>query len=429
MSPYYIMADQTINLTGNDNQDDDNAVGPVPIQQDDDTSGVQPQAQAPAAGQPPQQASQPATMGGQVDQQLPQSPVGGQGMTDDGSQSMPQGQGKAEEASESMQQGDTAGQAVSQPPVSTVPSDKEPSADVLEKQDTDKAGTQQESDIPGSTATGPARPVTPPPMSPGVSPSISQQPTAIGTDDDDQSQTGSDSDADDALPQTDDIIEDEADSDDVDETGVQADDTIDATFPPVSQSVKPPAGSPKPGSGATVEPAETTQASDVPSIQKVPNPQPAVQPTPVQQTPVQPGVMPQVQAAPNTLPKSAPQQPKQGQEEPTPTVPGAQATDELLKQHEPIFVMPERIEMGQVVTVKVKVGMIPHPMEEGHYIQSVELFAGEKSLGKKEFKPGVDMQPEADFQVPLTAGTQLKAVALCNVHGKWEGTHSINAQS
>ncbi len=106
--------------------------------------------------------------------------------------------------------------------------------------------------------------------------------------------------------------------------------------------------------------------------------------------------------------------------------PTTSSPDENLKKtHEPIFVMPDRLEMGQVVNLKVKVGMIPHVMEEAHHIQSIELYANDKLINKVELNPNDNKVPEADFQVALAKGMQLKAVAYCNVHGKWESTKTI----
>ena len=67
------------------------------------------------------------------------------------------------------------------------------------------------------------------------------------------------------------------------------------------------------------------------------------------------------------------------------------------------------------VIVKVGDGIV-HPMEEGHYIQYIELFKDNNSIAKKELKPGD--KPEAEFEnVPLG---NLKAQELCNLHGLWE---------
>jgi superoxide reductase len=65
-------------------------------------------------------------------------------------------------------------------------------------------------------------------------------------------------------------------------------------------------------------------------------------------------------------------------------------------------------------TITVKVGSIPHPMEESHYIQWIELIA-DGTVYRKELKPG--QAPEATF--PITAA----AVAVreyCNIHGQWK---------
>ncbi|MFA5032475.1 MAG: desulfoferrodoxin [bacterium] len=65
-------------------------------------------------------------------------------------------------------------------------------------------------------------------------------------------------------------------------------------------------------------------------------------------------------------------------------------------------------------TVRVKVGSIPHPMEEKHYIEWVELITGEGTL-LKFLKPGD--KPEVEFEV--NSGT-VWARAYCNVHGFWK---------
>ncbi len=64
---------------------------------------------------------------------------------------------------------------------------------------------------------------------------------------------------------------------------------------------------------------------------------------------------------------------------------------------------------------KVKVGSIPHPMEEKHYIEWIELLANGKSY-RQFLKPGD--APEAVFKVQANTVT---AREHCNIHGLWEG--------
>ncbi len=64
--------------------------------------------------------------------------------------------------------------------------------------------------------------------------------------------------------------------------------------------------------------------------------------------------------------------------------------------------------------VKVKVGEVPHPMEEKHYIEWIEVLADGKSY-KKFLKPGD--APEAEFCVKAE---KIEARAYCNLHGLWK---------
>jgi superoxide reductase len=65
--------------------------------------------------------------------------------------------------------------------------------------------------------------------------------------------------------------------------------------------------------------------------------------------------------------------------------------------------------------VKVKVGSVPHPMEEKHYIEWVEIIEGGKAY-RQFLKPGDT--PEASFDIQ--AG-QVTAREYCNLHGLWKG--------
>jgi desulfoferrodoxin len=62
----------------------------------------------------------------------------------------------------------------------------------------------------------------------------------------------------------------------------------------------------------------------------------------------------------------------------------------------------------------IKVGSISHPMEESHYIEWIEIIAGDKAY-RKFLKPGV--APEADFCID---GKDASAREYCNLHGLWK---------
>lgn len=81
--------------------------------------------------------------------------------------------------------------------------------------------------------------------------------------------------------------------------------------------------------------------------------------------------------------------------------------DEGMEKHVPVI---EGTDDG----TKVKVGSIPHPMEEKHYIQWIEVIVDGKS--HKQFLVPGD-KPEAEFCV---VGENIIVREYCNLHGLWK---------
>jgi superoxide reductase len=80
--------------------------------------------------------------------------------------------------------------------------------------------------------------------------------------------------------------------------------------------------------------------------------------------------------------------------------------DASKEKHVPVI---EKIDGGY----RVKVGSVPHPMEEKHYIEWIEFVADGRAY--REFlKPG--QQPEAVFKIDAS---QVSAREYCNLHGLW----------
>lgn len=81
--------------------------------------------------------------------------------------------------------------------------------------------------------------------------------------------------------------------------------------------------------------------------------------------------------------------------------------DEGQEKHVPVI---EKTENG----VKVKVGSVPHPMEEDHHIEWIEVIADGK-VYRKFLKAGEN--PEAEFEIKAE---NIEAREYCNVHGLWK---------
>lgn len=104
----------------------------------------------------------------------------------------------------------------------------------------------------------------------------------------------------------------------------------------------------------------------------------------------------------------------------------ANMTD-MMRKHTPLVDIPGKLKLGEPFAVSIKVGGIDgveHPNLLGHWINWVELYAGERLLGRVEFAPVVS-QSEATLNIVLDEPTTLRALASCNLHGLWESTKTV----
>lgn len=81
--------------------------------------------------------------------------------------------------------------------------------------------------------------------------------------------------------------------------------------------------------------------------------------------------------------------------------------DASLEKHVPVI---EKTQNG----IKIKVGSIPHPMEEKHWIEWIEVIVDGK-LYRQYLAPG--QAPEAFFEI---TGEKILAREYCNLHGLWK---------
>lgn len=86
----------------------------------------------------------------------------------------------------------------------------------------------------------------------------------------------------------------------------------------------------------------------------------------------------------------------------------AKTADTGMEKHVPVI---EKVDTGY----KVKIGSIPHPMEQEHYIEWIELLADGRAY-RQFLSPG--QAPEATFAIEAA---EVSAREHCNKHGLWEG--------
>jgi superoxide reductase len=89
--------------------------------------------------------------------------------------------------------------------------------------------------------------------------------------------------------------------------------------------------------------------------------------------------------------------------------------EEGTEKHLPVIEeMPANVCQGKDGVI-IKVGDVPHPMEEEHYIEWIEIITADGKTGKRFLKPGD--KPEVEF---YTRQEVVGARAYCNVHGVWK---------
>ncbi|MCD6289689.1 MAG: class II SORL domain-containing protein [Anaerolineae bacterium] len=106
---------------------------------------------------------------------------------------------------------------------------------------------------------------------------------------------------------------------------------------------------------------------------------------------------------------------------------GIREADWKKEKHVPVIEGPERVDADTTFDVSVSVGKeIPHPNTTEHHIRWISLYfqpEGSQVLyqvGHVEFSA-----PQATFSMKTNKSGTLHALALCNIHGLWEGSRAI----
>jgi superoxide reductase len=103
-----------------------------------------------------------------------------------------------------------------------------------------------------------------------------------------------------------------------------------------------------------------------------------------------------------------------------------EATD-LEKKHLPIITAPKKVKKGERFEVIVEVGkLLQHPNEPGHFIQFIELYAGDTYLARMDLTAKITC-PIMKTCVSLDHDHgKLRAFERCNLHGTWE--HEVDIE-
>ncbi len=94
------------------------------------------------------------------------------------------------------------------------------------------------------------------------------------------------------------------------------------------------------------------------------------------------------------------------------------------KKHTPMIECEDTVKAGEIFEVKIHTAGVEHPMEDGHFIQLIELRLGDIPLARVDLTQYV--KPEVVFYVKAPSegheGKILKLTSYmyCNLHGIWK---------
>lgn len=100
---------------------------------------------------------------------------------------------------------------------------------------------------------------------------------------------------------------------------------------------------------------------------------------------------------------------------------------ETEKKHMPVIDCPDKVTAGEPFKVGIKVGEIPHVMEEGHHIQWLDVYFGKNFNERIELTP-VFTRPEVTVTLvkhQKHKTSTLRVIERCNLHGQWEASKEV----
>jgi len=99
-----------------------------------------------------------------------------------------------------------------------------------------------------------------------------------------------------------------------------------------------------------------------------------------------------------------------------------EAVGDFEKKHTPYLVVEK---LGDEYLVTVKVGhYVSHPNQPDHFIEWIILYADDAPIVRFDLS-AVAVHPSVTAVVAVDAGTTLKAVESCNLHGLWAAAVTV----
>jgi desulfoferrodoxin len=99
---------------------------------------------------------------------------------------------------------------------------------------------------------------------------------------------------------------------------------------------------------------------------------------------------------------------------------------EAAVKHVPVIVLNKTcglVPEQACADVIVRIGKTLHPMEAAHFIQWADCYVDDQFVGRMMLSPGLN--PAACFHLKK-AGSKVRVVEFCNLHGHWQAEASLS---
>lgn len=102
------------------------------------------------------------------------------------------------------------------------------------------------------------------------------------------------------------------------------------------------------------------------------------------------------------------------------------------KKHVPMIECKDTVKTDEIFEVKIHTAGVEHPMEDGHFIQFIELNVGDLPLTRVQLtqwvKPDVVLKVKAPSKGHEGSTMKLVAYMFCNLHGLWKYEKEIKIE-
>ncbi|ABR54384.1 Desulfoferrodoxin ferrous iron-binding region [Methanococcus vannielii SB] len=102
------------------------------------------------------------------------------------------------------------------------------------------------------------------------------------------------------------------------------------------------------------------------------------------------------------------------------------------KKHVPMIECKDTVKPNEIYEVKIHTAGVEHPMEDGHFIQFIELNVEEYPLLRVQLtqyaKPDVVVNVKAPNEEHVGRTLKLVAYMFCNLHGPWKYEKEVKIQ-